>query len=97
MVMIHTPEFSNCKPKRFGWASRRRKAGADYTEQPLQIVEPEPEAVREANRLIYQQAKTISKIHGPGGAADLLAVNHNSRRSEMRKLGIPFGKDRRDN
>jgi len=35
------------------------------------------------------------KIHGPGGAAELLGVNPNSLRSKMRKLGIPFRKDRR--
>jgi hypothetical protein len=29
------------------------------------------------------------KIHGPGGAAELLGVNPNSLRSKMRKLGIP--------
>lgn len=32
------------------------------------------------------------KIHGPGGAAELLGVNPNSLRSKMRKLGIPFRK-----
>jgi transcriptional regulator with GAF, ATPase, and Fis domain len=32
------------------------------------------------------------KIHGPGGAAELLAVNPNTLRSRMRKLGIPFGR-----
>ncbi len=34
------------------------------------------------------------KIHGPGGAAELLGVNPNSLRSKMRKLGIPFRKGR---
>jgi transcriptional regulator with GAF, ATPase, and Fis domain len=34
------------------------------------------------------------KIHGPGGAAELLGLNPNSLRSKMRKLGIPFRKDR---
>jgi len=34
------------------------------------------------------------KIHGPGGAAELLGVNPNSLRSKMRKLGIPFRKNR---
>jgi transcriptional regulator with GAF, ATPase, and Fis domain len=32
------------------------------------------------------------KIHGPGGAAELLGVNPNTLRSRMRKLGIPFGR-----
>jgi transcriptional regulator with GAF, ATPase, and Fis domain len=38
--------------------------------------------------------QTGGKIHGPGGAAELLGVNPNSLRSKMRKLGIPFRKDR---
>jgi transcriptional regulator with GAF, ATPase, and Fis domain len=32
------------------------------------------------------------KIHGPGGAAEILEVNPNTLRSRMRKLGIPFVK-----
>jgi transcriptional regulator with GAF, ATPase, and Fis domain len=34
------------------------------------------------------------KIHGPGGAGELLGVNPNTLRSKMRRLGIPFGKRR---
>ncbi|MGD2123384.1 MAG: sigma 54-interacting transcriptional regulator [Gemmatimonadota bacterium] len=33
------------------------------------------------------------KIHGPGGAGDLLGVNPNTLRYKMKKLGIPFRKD----
>jgi transcriptional regulator with GAF, ATPase, and Fis domain len=33
---------------------------------------------------------TNGKIHGPGGAAELLGVNPTTLRSRMRKLGIPF-------
>jgi transcriptional regulator with GAF, ATPase, and Fis domain len=32
------------------------------------------------------------KIHGPGGAGELLGVNPNTLRYKMRKLGIPFGR-----
>jgi transcriptional regulator with GAF, ATPase, and Fis domain len=35
------------------------------------------------------------KIHGPGGAGELLGMNPNTLRSKMRKLGIPFKKDPR--
>ncbi len=35
---------------------------------------------------------TGGKIHGPGGAGELLGVNPNTLRYRMRKLGIPFGK-----
>jgi hypothetical protein len=33
------------------------------------------------------------KIHGPGGAGELLGVNPNTLRYKMRKLGIPHGKN----
>jgi DNA-binding NtrC family response regulator len=36
---------------------------------------------------------TGGKIHGPGGAGELLDVNPNTLRYKMRKLGIPFRKD----
>ncbi len=38
---------------------------------------------------------TGGKIHGPGGAGELLGVNPNTLRYRMRKLGIPFRKQRR--
>jgi transcriptional regulator with GAF, ATPase, and Fis domain len=38
--------------------------------------------------------RTGGKIHGPGGAGELLGVNPNTLRSRMRKLGIPFRKQR---
>ena len=37
---------------------------------------------------------TGGKIHRPGGAGELLDVNPNTLRYRMRKLGIPFRKDR---
>jgi hypothetical protein len=36
--------------------------------------------------------KTLDKINGPGGPAELLGVNPISLRSRIRKLGIPFRK-----
>jgi transcriptional regulator with GAF, ATPase, and Fis domain len=38
---------------------------------------------------------TGGKIHGPGGAGELLGVNPNTLRSKMRKLGIPLGRHKR--
>jgi transcriptional regulator with GAF, ATPase, and Fis domain len=35
---------------------------------------------------------TGGKIHGPGGAGERLAVNPNTLRYKMQKLGIPFPK-----
>jgi len=37
---------------------------------------------------------TGGKIHGPGGAGELLGVNPNTLRYKMKKLGIPFRKNR---
>jgi len=37
---------------------------------------------------------TGGKIHGPGGAGELLGVNPNTLRYRMKRLGIPFRKDR---
>ena len=36
--------------------------------------------------------KTNGKIHGPGGAAELLGINPNTLRNRMNKLGIEYGK-----
>jgi transcriptional regulator with GAF, ATPase, and Fis domain len=38
---------------------------------------------------------TGGKIHGPGGAGELLGVNPNTLRHRMKKLGILFRKDLR--
>ena len=35
------------------------------------------------------------KIHGPGGAGEVLGINPNTLRHRMRKLGIPFRKQMR--
>jgi transcriptional regulator with GAF, ATPase, and Fis domain len=38
---------------------------------------------------------TDGKIHGAGGAGELLGLNPNTLRAKMRKLGIPFGQRKR--
>jgi hydrogenase-4 transcriptional activator len=35
---------------------------------------------------------TKGKIHGPGGAAELLGINPNTLRGRMGKLGIMYGR-----
>ncbi|WP_005037606.1 sigma 54-interacting transcriptional regulator [Holophaga foetida] len=35
---------------------------------------------------------TGGKIHGPGGAAELLGINASTLRNRMQKLGIPYGR-----
>ena len=37
---------------------------------------------------------TDGKIHGTGGAGELLGINPNTLRSKMKRLGIPFPKSR---
>jgi transcriptional regulator with GAF, ATPase, and Fis domain len=37
---------------------------------------------------------TKGKIHGPGGAAELLGINANTLRARMNKLGIKYGRSR---
>lgn len=38
---------------------------------------------------------TKGKIHGPGGAAELLGINANTLRARMNKLGIKYGRSNR--
>jgi len=38
--------------------------------------------------------KTSGKLHGPGGAGERLGVNPNTLRYKMKKLGIPFRKQK---
>jgi len=36
---------------------------------------------------------TSGKVHGPGGAAELLGMNASTLRGKMNKLGIPYGRE----
>ncbi len=38
--------------------------------------------------------KTNGKINGNGGAAEILGINPNTLRNRMKKLGIPFGREK---
>jgi len=48
-----------------------------------------------ARHIRHVLGMTGGKIHGPGGAGELLGVNPNTLRAKMRKLGIPFQKELR--
>ncbi|SHK55130.1 Transcriptional regulator containing GAF, AAA-type ATPase, and DNA-binding Fis domains [Desulfatibacillum alkenivorans DSM 16219] len=49
-------------------------------------------------RHITQALKSAQgKIHGPGGAAELLGINPMTLRHRLKKLGIPFGRAAREN
>ena len=70
------------------------------TSLPARAVRPPREAGEEALDLDTMNKRHIQrvlgmaggKIHGPGGAGELLGVNPNTLRSRMKKLGISFGK-----
>jgi len=40
---------------------------------------------------------TNGKIHGEGGAAELMGINPSTLRNRMNKLGIPFGRNAKTN
>jgi transcriptional regulator with GAF, ATPase, and Fis domain len=42
----------------------------------------------------FALSRSKGKIHGKGGAAELLGINPNTLRSRMRKLGIHYGRNR---
>lgn len=73
--------------------------GSAKTEQSL----PEPEdkflCLDDAMRLHIQSALDLTrgKIHGKGGAAELLKINPNTLRHRMRMLGILHGRKRSNN
>jgi transcriptional regulator with GAF, ATPase, and Fis domain len=56
-------------------------------EQPLDL---DMVVARHIKRVL---GMTGGKIHGPGGAGELLGINPNTLRYRMRKLGIPFKQD----
>jgi transcriptional regulator with GAF, ATPase, and Fis domain len=64
-------------------------ARADETEMPL----PLEEAVSSHIRRVLEQ--TGGKVHGAGGAAELLRINPSTLRSKMSKLGIPYGREKK--
>jgi transcriptional regulator with GAF, ATPase, and Fis domain len=64
-------------------AARRVDSGVAMADAPIVHL-----AENEANHIRRALAATKGKVHGPGGAADLLGINPNTLRSRMRKLGI---------
>ena len=67
-------------------APRRAQPPLDEIEVPP----PLEEAVSSHIRWALQQ--TGGKVHGAGGAAELLRINPSTLRSKMSKLGIPYGR-----
>ncbi len=48
-----------------------------------------------ARHIKYVLDLTNGKVHGKGGAAEVLGINASTLRARMRNLGISFGRDRR--
>jgi DNA-binding NtrC family response regulator len=55
-------------------------------EQTLSLRETESRQIRQALE------KTMGKVSGRGGAAEILGINAGTLRHRMRKLGVPFGR-----
>jgi len=64
-------------------STAREDAGAALADGPIVHL-----SENEASHIRRALAATKGKVHGPGGAADLLGINPNTLRSRMRKLGI---------
>jgi transcriptional regulator with GAF, ATPase, and Fis domain len=72
--------------------------GTSIARRPLieeQVSEGQPLGL---DTVVAQHIKRVlgitgGKIHGHGGAGELLEINPNTLRYKMRKLGIPFGKN----
>ena len=63
---------------------------------PIQFHEIEDKSLKLDNVIIQHIQKVLrltkGKIHGPGGAAELLGVNPSTLRNRMNKLGICYGR-----
>jgi transcriptional regulator with GAF, ATPase, and Fis domain len=68
----------------------RRPTGDGRSRQREPDLLPLEEVVADHIRLVL--SRTGGKIHGAGGAAEILRVNPSTLRNRMKKLGIPFGR-----
>ncbi len=58
-------------------------------EEPKDILNLDEVDIRHIRKILD---RTGGKIHGPGGAADLLGINPSTLRNRMKKLGIVYGR-----
>ena len=86
-MILHSGE-----PLRFDnlGASSARNVAAVSSETDAETLDLDAVVARHIRRVLD---KACGKIHGPGGAGELLRVNPNTLRYRMRKLGIPFRKN----
>jgi transcriptional regulator with GAF, ATPase, and Fis domain len=71
--------------------------GFSPAEQTAMAASPTEETALELDAIVKRHIQRVlemtgGKIHGTGGAGELLGVNPNTLRYKMKKLGIPFGK-----
>jgi transcriptional regulator with GAF, ATPase, and Fis domain len=71
--------------------------GFSLVEQTTMAASPTEETTLELDAIVKRHIQRVlemtgGKIHGTGGAGELLGVNPNTLRYKMKKLGIPFGK-----
>ncbi len=68
----------------------------DDNEEGMEIKPDHPEFLKldlvTARHIRHVLKMAKGKVTGPGGAADLLAVNPGTLRHRMRKLGVPYGR-----
>ena len=61
-------------------------------ESPEQTSEPDNLDEMISRHIRRVLSRTKGKVHGPGGAADLLGINPSTLRNRMNKLGIVYGR-----
>jgi DNA-binding NtrC family response regulator len=81
------------EPLRFNdlGASFSGGAAAEPSETENETLDLDTVVVRHITRVLDI---TSGKIHGPGGAGELLGINPNTLRYRMQKLGIPYRKQK---
>jgi formate hydrogenlyase transcriptional activator len=82
--------ISGGEPLRFDYLSSSASTSIDTPPTREDHLIPLDEAMAAHIRNALESSK--GKIHGPGGAAELLGINPSTLRKRMRKLNIPFGR-----
>ena len=72
--------------------ARKQKIPYENKESGAQSLRIDDINIRHIERVLKM---TEGKIHGPGGAAELLSINAGTLRNRMKKLGIIYGRKRR--
>ena len=73
-------------------ATLPKNGGSNPVESGDEVLDLDVVTKRHIQRVL---GTTGGKIHGPGGAGEVLGVNPNTLRYKMKKLGIPFGRQLR--